>query len=248
VTKQTTSVYVEESTLDLIEEIATESKQREDVPEMSKSEVHRELLNAGIEESGELTELVDETTAILHQRERYIEKDAKLSSLRTGFEARCQQHMKKRFEAGIRTEDIDNFCRGLKRDAEILWPEDDERRAEAKDYVDRLAEAAKAANEATDFDALDPAEAFARYGTVAEEVNAAAAHEHREEIVAEAAKRFDKGATDPMGVARAIADELAIDVDAVADVIEDADLFGSGRRERRDDLPEVPARGELTDD
>lgn len=217
--KTRTSLYVAEETHELVSEMAAESRDRDEMPNLSQSQIYRRLIQSGIQESEGLLDMVPEERRILHQREQHIGGEARLSSLRVGFEARVRQHLKRRFEAGIRPDQIDVFAAGLKEDARILWPDDEERREQAIGYVDDAAEEMREAIEATDYDPLDPDEIFGGYSTVesaaAETAAVEMSDDRREEIAAAIRDRLDGPERSPEAVIRAVARTYGIDPETV---------------------------------
>lgn len=217
-TKSQTSVYLRDEQIEAIADLARESQQRDDLPDLSKSEVHRRLLDAGIETDPQLSELIPDHREILYQRERFIDGEVKLQRLRTGFEGRCKRTTKTRFKQGIRPDELDRLGEGLKRDATILWPDDDDRRGEAIDYVDRLIDACRDAIETSDFDPLDPDTIFGSFETVAEAVEREDADDSG---VIEALRSEIRDRIDRAGDLNALADALAKQYDLDRDVVRD---------------------------
>lgn len=217
-TKSQTSVYLRDEQIEMISTLSRESRDREDVPELSKSEVHRRLLDAGIESDPELADLIPEHRRILHQRERFIDGEVKLQRLRTGFEGRCKQTILKRFKQGIRVDELDRLRTGLKQDAVILWPDDEDRRTEAMAYVDAWIDATKDAIETSSYDPLDPDTVLQQIGSIEREIE----QQEREDsgdldrVRAEIRERLGKvGSTD------ALADALSKLFDVDRDLVED---------------------------
>lgn len=160
------TLYVPERVDAAVEEMSAETARRRDLEDRSESQIYRDLLRAAFEQSDDVEDLLDDADKILQRREQYINREARLNSLRVGFEARIRRHLKNRFEDGIKREQIEVFAEGLREDARILWPDNDERREEAIAYVDECSEAMRDAAAVTDYDPLDPSEIFGSYGTV----------------------------------------------------------------------------------
>jgi len=157
-TKTRRTLYVDEQMDRAIARMSQETARREDIETRSESQIYRDLLRQSFENSDEIDDLLDKADLILQRREQYIEREARLNSLRVGFEARVRQHLKARFEEGIREEQVETFAAGLKEDARILWPDDEERRKEAIEYVEQASRAMRDAMSQTDYDPLDPAD------------------------------------------------------------------------------------------
>lgn len=154
-----------------IEDMSRESKRREDLPDLSKSEVARRLLDHGLEEDPEVEDLVSEATRVSLREERYMADEGELINKRTGFETQVKRHFTTRFENGYRPEQLEAFAANMRAKAEAYWPRDigddySERREEALAYVDALLEEAKEAADASDYDPLDPSEVFDGYAGV----------------------------------------------------------------------------------
>lgn len=175
-----TSVRLPEHTGEAIEEIAAESRGREDLPDLSQSETLRRLVMHGLEDDGGLLELIDPATRILLERENFKQKEGDLNNLRSGFETKVKRVFEARFKNGMRPEQLRQFSENMREDVRMLWPEwyiesvnseaESERlrrrRRECLRYVDDVVEAAAEAAEASEWDPLDPEEIFSRYAGV----------------------------------------------------------------------------------
>lgn len=175
-----TSVRLPEHTGEAIEEIAAESRGREDLPDLSQSETLRRLVMQGLDDDGDLLELIDPATRILLERENFKQKEGDLNNLRSGFETKVKRVFEARFENGMRPEQLRQFSENMRADVRMLWPDwyiesvDEEaeterlrrRRRECLRYVDDVVEAAAEAAEASEWDPLDPEEIFSRYSGV----------------------------------------------------------------------------------
>lgn len=172
------SVHLKDKQQQAIDDIVRESKVDTDVPDLSQSEVVRRLVDVGLEESDDLRSLVDDASLVLLRRERFKDREAKLTNLRSGFEPRVKGHFTKRFENGIAPEQLLEFAQNMREDARLLWPEelapDDPeeaeqyhaRRREVIDWIDATVEAYIDAYQESDHDPLDPDEIFSHYGGV----------------------------------------------------------------------------------
>jgi hypothetical protein len=176
-----TSVRLPEHTGAAIEEIAAESRGREDLPDLSQSETLRRLVMQGLEDDdGGLLELLDPATRILLERENFKQKEGDLNNLRSGFETKVKRVFEARFKNGMRPEQLRQFSENMREDVKMLWPDwyiesvtseaETERlrrrRRECLRYVDDVVEAAAEAAEASEWDPLDPEEIFSRYAGV----------------------------------------------------------------------------------
>lgn len=170
---KTQSFCLRESQSQAIEDIARESVRREDIPEMSKSEVARRLIDSGLEEDPDVGELVSESTQVKLREQRYMADEGDLVNKRSGFETQVKRHFKTRFENGYRPEQLEEFAVNMRAKARAYWPEDigddySERREEALAYVEALLEEAKEAADSSEYDPLDPSEVFSHYSGVEE--------------------------------------------------------------------------------
>jgi hypothetical protein len=195
-TKTRRTLFVDQQIDRAVEQMSAETARREDIEERSESQIYRDLLRQAFEQSEEVDDLLDKTDLILQRREQYIEREARLNSLRVGFEARVRKHLKDRFEDGIREEQVETFAEGLKEDARILWPDNEERRREAIRYVEQAARAMVDAMRTTDYDPLDPADVFGSYETVEESIERSEAVEREREIESEIQRRRQRAAND----------------------------------------------------
>jgi len=223
-----------------VEEIAAESSRTEGVPDLSQSEAIRRLLEVGLEETDDLSELVSDETRILLARQSFKETEGKVRNLRTGFETRVKRTFKQRFENGYSPEQLREFGLNLREEARILWPdwflstlEESEaaemraRRRECIEYVDRVVEAAVEAVETSDRDPLDPDAIFNRYEGVEDGRQRQAVEDQLDEVEQDA-RDLARTASSPdpdalattlakrHGVGRSVAEEAA--VEAVAAV------------------------------
>ena len=183
-----THLSVPESVDDLIEEFHIQSAMTDVVPRLSKADVQRAMLayaardlvegetdgdlfaDGGIDDEA-LMNLVPEPKRVLFNRERFVENEARLRSLRTGFEKRWKQHFKERFEGGIKQEQLDEFAINAREDVRILFPDPEEyadRREELLNWIDRVVEHAKIADDMSTYDPLAPETLFDSYEGVEE--------------------------------------------------------------------------------
>jgi hypothetical protein len=163
-----TTVYLTDGQDKAAEELVRQSYRSDDVPEMSKSEVLRAVFDAGLDARDDLRDLLPEHAAMRYQRDRFKEGEGWKRNMQTGFEARVKSHFKTRFEDGIREDLVDEWAENMRTEARIVFPDDEERRAEAKSYVDDLAAACEEAIRTSTYDPLDPETVFGHYQGVEE--------------------------------------------------------------------------------
>lgn len=164
--KQTT-LHIPEEMYSLIGDLEDETVTTDDVPKMSRAEVMRSLLRYAVE-NADLAALIPEHRRVLYQRERFKEGEAKLRNLRTGFETRVKRHFTRRFKNGYSADQLAEFAINMRTEAEILFPDDDDRRKECISYVEAVTQQATTAVEESEFDPLDPEEMFAGFSGVQE--------------------------------------------------------------------------------
>jgi hypothetical protein len=185
--KKLTSVRLRSGQVDAIEEIVQQSRLSEQIEDLNKAETIRRLIDEGLDHS-DLSDLVDESTRILAEREDFIETQGQVKNLRTGFEARVKRHFKKRFEQGTTPEQIEQWSENMIRDARILWPEWAEedysdRRQEAVQYVEDMCHSTIEAVEESSHDPLDPDRVYDQYRGVEDGQEQAAIETQREDII-----------------------------------------------------------------
>ena len=208
---KTQSFHIRNSHVQAIEDLSRESKAREDVPDLSKSEVARRLFDHGLEEEPLVEDLVSESTRVKLREERYMADEGDLINKRTGFETQVKRHFKKRFENGYRPAQLEEWAANMRAKAWAYWPEDigedySDRREEALAYVDALLEEAKEAADASDYDPLDPSEVFSGYSGVED----GRGREDFEAVVEDARNRLRGGAKDEDALAVALAKEHGV--------------------------------------
>lgn len=224
-----------------IDDIVRESKQTDDVPDLSQSEALRRLIEVGLEHADDLGDLVGEETRILLARQQFKERAAKVNNLRTGFETRVKDNFTRRFKNGYKAEQLSKFAANMREEARILWPEylietvDDEtaeeyrrRRRECIDYVDAVVEAAIEAVETSEHDPLDPESMFENFGGVEEGRDRRSVQRQGADLEAEARLLLEAAQRpDPDAIATAIAKEHGVArrtaKDAVDAVLEERD-------------------------
>lgn len=180
-----------ESVDELIEEFHVQSACTDAVPRLSKADVQRAMLSYAArdltngETDGELfasdggaeiddealMNLVPESKRIKYEQSRFIENEGWLRSQRTGFEAKWKGHFKTRFEGGIKNDQLELFAQNAHEDVRMLFPDQDEhaeRRQELHDWIDRVIEHAKIADDMSTFDPLNPETIFDSYEGVEE--------------------------------------------------------------------------------
>jgi hypothetical protein len=197
--------YLEDSQSQAVEDLSRESKGRDDVPSLSKSEVARRLLDHGLDDDPLVEDLVSEATRVKLREERYMTDEGDLVNKRTGFETQVKRHFKNRFQNGYRPEQLEAWAVNMRAKARAYWPADFEtdyqdRRETALAYVDALLEEAKAAADASEYDPLDPSEVFAGYQGVED----GRGREDFAAVLEDARKRLRGGAADEDALARAL--------------------------------------------
>ena len=221
---KTASFCIRESQADAIEDIARQSMLRDDVPDLSKSEVARRLLDAGLDTDPEVGELVTESTQVQLREERFMSDEGDLRNKRSGFETQVKRHFKKRFENGYRPEQLEEFAVNMRMKARCYWPEDigddyTERRQQALAYVDALLEEAKEAADTSDYDPLDPSQVFSGYSGVED----GKGREEFAAVVEDAQVRLRGGGPkDEDAMARALAKEHGVTEDLAREAVDAA--------------------------
>lgn len=234
-----TTLRYSEDLQQAFDDVLESMKYDEDLPELSQSELMREIFWTWLDDGGKFADLIEPETLILAERERHNKKGAKLVNLRSGFETRVKDMFKRRFENGYQPDQLLEFAANCREEARILWKDraieleaerDPEvgdveerieelraRRRECIDYVDQVVDAAIEAVETSDRDPLDPEQIFASY----EGVEDGAAREQLEEsqtgLEAEARTMI-----------RRIDARRSVDVDAISTVL--AKQHGVGRQ------------------
>lgn len=188
---KTTSFCLRDSQDQYLDDIVRQSIAAPDVPELSKSEVIRRLLDSGLENDPELKDLLTESTIVKYREERFMADEGDLRNKRTGFETQVKRHFKRRFENGFRPAQLEEWAENMRQKAEAYWPRDvgedySERRKEALRYVDAMVNDAKKASETSEYDPLDPEQVFSRYGGVEKGREVEEAHEQLDDLVDDA--------------------------------------------------------------
>lgn len=221
---KSTSVHIRGGQDSAIDDIVRESLMREDVPELSRSDVIRRLIDSGLE-SSEIGDLVGEAAVVRHRKDRFLEDEGWLRNQRTGFETQVQRHFRNRFENGFSPEQLDEWAENMRQLAFDLWPPDvgddyTERREEALAYVDSQLEAAKNAADDSAVDPLDPEGTYEDYTGVEN----GRGREKFSEIVSEANDRLTGGVyRDPDAVVQALTNEFGVPHSVALEAVEQAD-------------------------
>lgn len=232
---RTASFCLREGQIQAIDDISRHSQVTEDVPDLSKSEVARKLLDAALDDEPDVMDLVTESTVVQLREERYMTDEGDLVNKRTGFETQVKRHFKTRFENGYRPAQLEDFAANMRAKARAYWPEDvgddyGERRSEALAYIDALLEEAKAAADASDYDPLDPSEVFDGYAGVEN----GRSREGFEDVVTDARGRLDgagtadaTGATDEDALVRALSNQHDVSEELAREALNAAKDGGS---------------------
>ena len=215
--------YLEDSQTQAIEDLSEESKRREDVPDLSKSEAARRLLDHGLDDDPLVEDLVSEATRVKLREERYMADEGDLVNKRTGFETQVKRHFKKRFENGYRPEQLEAWAVNMRAKARAYWPEDfeedyQERREAALSYVDALLEEAKEAADASEYDPLDPSEVFGGYQGVED----GRGREEFDAVLEDARRRLRGGERNEDDLARALAKKHGVTESLAREAIDSA--------------------------
>lgn len=191
--KKVTSIYLEEELHEYASKLATEITRDPDLPDFSKTRVLRELMQIGAlalidddpadlvgdleiaADGGALSlpridaaDLVPTREIVKFQRQQ-VKEENYVADLRGGFEGRVKDEFLKRFSNGYRPDDMADLAHGYIREARVLWPEDDQRRREAEEYVERHL-ASYRENFAKGEDVLDVDAAYGSFSGVEEAV------------------------------------------------------------------------------
>lgn len=158
--KTTASFCLRESQIEALDDLVRESIRREDVPELSKSEAVRRLLDVGLDES-DLSDLLSESSIVSLREERYMADDGDLVNKRTGFETQVYRHFRTRFQNGYTPEQLEEWADNMRAKARAYWPEDvgedySDRREQALGYVEEVLREAQAAAETSEYDPVAP--------------------------------------------------------------------------------------------
>lgn len=179
----------------------------------SKSEVIRELLWVGVEES-DVKDVLPEEVVVLAERKRFLNREGKLRNLRTGFRTQVKSAFMNRFKNGYNPEELRGWAENMRHDAHIQFQGEEhaERRQEVLQYIDDVLENAVEAYEASDHDPLEPSELFESFSGVEEGRRVREAERDLDELVEEASDML----TDDVG---GFLGEKATDADAVEEIL-----------------------------
>jgi len=183
----------------------------------SRSEVLREAAREFVLDAD--ADLPDHVEMQL-EREK-LKQQNKLRWQRIHFPSNTADRFRRAFEQGDLDSDLNpgavEDIRDIQvEDAELLFRDDPERRDAVIEFVDRVAEHAKEAEDASEFDALDPEEMFSRYAGVEE-----AREEDRVEPVRDRARHLIDIGTDARNVVDRLAQEFDISKRDARDVYDD---------------------------
>jgi hypothetical protein len=234
------SVHLTDQQAKAISDIRRESVSSDSHPELSESEVIRQLIDHGLAES-ELSDLVGEAELIKYRRKRFRESEGWLTNMRAGFRKRVADQFKNRFEGGWNPDELGQFAKNMKRDARMLWPdqEHERERQEHIEYVQRVVEAAVEATEVSDVDPLDPDSLFSEHAGVRDGSQRQTVQESRdsdrfESLVEAAANRLDRlrenhGTNPDMdALADSIAREFDVEIEVATEAVSEAHSSQTG--------------------
>ena len=219
---KTTSVHLRDGQDQAIEDIVQESVNREDVPNLSRSELLRRLIDTGLEED-DLADLVSEPAIVKHRKEKFLEGEGWLRNQRSGFRTQVNRHFNNRFENGFSPEELEEWAENMRELAFQLWPPDvggdyTEERKKALAYVDEQLEATKEASDVSDFDPLDPQENYSGYSGVEN----GRSRDRLEAVIEDARNRLQSGAKDDDALAVALAKEHGVSEDLAREAVDAA--------------------------
>lgn len=214
---EATTVRLPEETMASIREAVRETERREDVPTMSQSELLREALTTGLEQT-DLLDLLPEHKRVAYQRERIKEKN-RLRDWRAGFETRVQRQLRRRFKNGYTPEGLQQFAIGMKEEARVLWPDDPETLDEKLEYVDAAVEQAREDYEVSEHDPLDIGSMY-QFSGVEEGRERERTKAQREQIEEQAEKMAATASDpDPAAMADALANRYTISDELAAEIV-----------------------------
>lgn len=193
----------------------------------SKSEIVRHYLSEAIEDA---TDAVPE-----HLREQVTREKAKQRNRheweRTHFKSNVADKFKRAFEQG----DLGNDALGRAaveslrdiyvEDAKILFDDNSEQQEAAIEYVNAVAEHARDAADASEFDALEPSEMFSNYSGVAVGTQREGTDVAR--VVADANSRMNGHLTDLDAITTALSKDYGISTELARECVN----YAAGRRD-----------------
>lgn len=212
------SVKIPEALSEALESVAHEGH-------TSKSEVVREYLSDAVLDSDDpLPEHLRKQV-----RREKMKQQNRLDWQRVHFPSNVADRFKRAFEQGdldgkLGEGAIDKLRKIHLDDANLLFEDDPEQLEAAVEYVEAVAEHARDATEASDFDALDPEEMFERYSGVQDSRQQSAGANKRDEILREYNERKrrlnQRGKTpDREELVTAVANQLNLSESAVKTAI-----------------------------
>lgn len=236
----------------MVESVVEATGSTAEVPVLSRSQVLRQFLRAGGEQfvEGEvdvydvqdqeflvdgptLREQIPEHEIILHRREQFKEGEAQLRNLRIGFKQRWKNHFLKRFEGGFDADELRQFGQNARKDARILFPDDEheEKRQELISWIDAVVENAAQAAEQSDWDPLDPEEMFTHHEGV--ERGAELERVDLDELLSDAQARISRNySPDTSSMIDSLAKEYGISDDLAEQAVQVAMDLEKGNLER----------------
>ena len=225
-----TTIYLRESQIEAIKAYREESLRSEEIPELNRSDIIRDLLDAGIEETPEIEEQIPESVQIKYRRERFKDRKGWLKNMRAGFRKRVAEDFKSRFRDGWNQEEISSFAENMRQDAHLLWPGEEyaEERADAIRYVETVEESAREAIERSEIDPLDPEEIFAHFegveqGEVREISDGEREDDLFEQAVEEALDRIEKAPyRNNEAITQALSKQFVMSEDLAAEAVSEA--------------------------
>jgi hypothetical protein len=210
---------VPEELADALEAVASQSR-------TSKSEILRELLSDALL-AGDY-DIPDH----LHQQLRRdkLKRQNKLEWQRVHFQSNVADRFRQAFEQGDLNGTIgDASVESLRdihvEDAKLLFEDDDEMREAAVEYVNAVAEHAREAADASEFDRLDPEEMFNNYTGVA--VGTQREGTDVSKVVADANSRMNGHLTDLDAITTALSKDYGISTELARECVN----YAAGRRD-----------------
>jgi hypothetical protein len=144
---QQTSVYLRDGQAEAVEAIV-------DQTELNKSQAIRRLVDEGLDAVDDWQQLIPEHIQIKNQREEVKAKN-RVNDWRGGFEGRVKSRLVERWKNGYKPDELADVAQGYVEEARILWPDDEERQAEAVTYVREAVETVREAHGDAEVDPLD---------------------------------------------------------------------------------------------
>jgi hypothetical protein len=209
-----TSVYLRDGQMEAVEAVVSET-------DLSKSETIRRLVAEGLDSVDGWDDLIPEHVQIKQDREA-VKAENRVNDWRGGFEGRVKDALVRRWKNGYAPDELADVASGYVEEARVLWPNDEQRQAEAVAYVREAVDQIAEAHDEAEVDPLDVESAVAAFDGMSQSQREQAVEEVDEDKMEELVRVAYQRLKDSRATSGMVVDGLSRKFEVQEEVAEEA--------------------------